>query len=90
MAFVPLTAGKRIVTWQDLFDMTDILSAYVSAATAEIATVSGSSRDLCVALDPLWVQVTWFSQRAWSRMAVPVLLYPSQTPHVDPLRVVWF
>ncbi len=51
MAFVPLTAGKRIVIWQDLFDMTDILSAYVSAATAEIATVSGSSRDLCVALD---------------------------------------
>ena len=90
MALVPLTARKRPVTWQDLFDMTDILSAYVSSATAEIATVSGSSRDLCVALDPLWVQVTWFSQRAWSSMAVPVCVYASQPLRVGLLSAGWF
>ncbi len=50
MALVPLAAGKRLVTWRHLFDMTDILSAYVSSAMAEIASVSDSSRELCIAL----------------------------------------
>ena len=32
MALGPLTARKWPVTWQDLFGMTDILSAYVSSS----------------------------------------------------------
>ena len=55
-----------------------------------ICHVSGSSRDLCVALDPRWVQVTWFSQRAWSSMAVPVCVYASQPLRVGLLRAGWF
>ncbi len=88
LAHVPPTTKKRIATWQDLCDMIAILSPYVASSMTEIATVSGSSRDLCVALDTVWVQVTWFSQWAWSRMAVPVFVYASHPPHVDPFSVV--